>query len=148
MSQSPKKPTLVVSGVVIERDGLYLLVQDKVPWVYGKWNLPAGKVDKGETLEQAAAREAKEECGFTVEITGHLLTLHKSATEIERPDKYDHAELHAYGAKIIGGALRFPQKEILNAKWFSYEQVKALQANGDLRTSAYVLGAIDQSRLQ
>ena len=48
----------------------------------------------------------------------------------------------------FGGKLRFPQREILDAKWFTYEQVRVLHANGELRTSAYVVEAIGQSRLQ
>lgn len=41
----------------------------------GKWDLPKGKVDKNESLEQAALREVKEECGLkTVKVTGFLTT--------------------------------------------------------------------------
>ncbi len=45
----------VVAGCVIRRDSTYLLVQEKQKKAYGLWNLPAGYVDKGETIEQAAA---------------------------------------------------------------------------------------------
>lgn len=39
----------------------------------GKWDLPKGKVDPGETLEQAAIREVEEECGISqLNITGKL----------------------------------------------------------------------------
>lgn len=58
----------VVAGCVIKKDGNYLLVQERQPKVYGKWNLPAGHVDKDETIEQAAVREAKEETGYEVEL--------------------------------------------------------------------------------
>ena len=41
----------------------------------GKWDLPKGKVDKGETLEQAALREVEEECGINqLKITAKLKT--------------------------------------------------------------------------
>jgi len=115
--------TYIVCGVVLDRGGKYLLVQEKSPHVYGKWNLPAGKVDTGETLEQAAVHEAKEECGFDVELEKHLLTLHRS---VERP------VLHAYAANIVGGELEFPEHEILNAGWFSYAEIQAMRS--ELRT--------------
>lgn len=51
----------VVAEVVLQKDDKFLLVQEKQAKAYGKWNLPAGKVDKGESLEQAAVREAREE---------------------------------------------------------------------------------------
>lgn len=39
----------------------------------GKWDLPKGKVEKGETVEVAAIREVEEECGITkLEITNEL----------------------------------------------------------------------------
>ena len=51
----------VVAGCVIQKDGKYLLVQEKQQKVYGLWNLPAGHVDEGETFEEAAIRESQEE---------------------------------------------------------------------------------------
>jgi 8-oxo-dGTP pyrophosphatase MutT (NUDIX family) len=51
--------------------------EDKLLFIFrlGKWDLPKGKVDKGETLEQAALREVEEECGISrLMITGKLLT--------------------------------------------------------------------------
>lgn len=47
----------------------------------GKWDLPKGKVDKGETLEQTAIREVEEECGISqLKITGKLLTTYHTYT--------------------------------------------------------------------
>lgn len=119
----------VVTGVVLERDGKFLLVQEKQPKVYKKWNLPGGKVDVGETLEQAAVREAKEETGYDVELIEHLRVIHLSA---EAP------VIHAFSAKIIGGELVVQEDEILDANWFTLEEVEKL----DLRNSDYILGAI------
>ena len=54
----------VVAGVALQRDDKFLLVQEKKPHVLGLWNLPAGKVDMGDTIPQTAIKEAKEESGF------------------------------------------------------------------------------------
>jgi len=126
--------TFIVCGVVIEKDGEYLLVQEKQPKAYGKWNLPAGKVDLGETLNQAAVREAKEECGYDVELIRHLLTLHQA---VDRP------VMHSYQARITGGELLFPEDEILDARWFSADEIDKLE----LRNSEFILGSIAASRL-
>jgi len=50
---SEPKLIQVVAGCVLEKDGKYLLVQEKQKAAYEKWNLPAGRVDAGETVEQA-----------------------------------------------------------------------------------------------
>lgn len=108
----------VVVGVVIKQDSKYLLVQEKQPKAYGLWNFPAGKVDLGESLEQAAIREAKEESGYDVELVKEIDIFHAQATDVVK---------HAYEAKIIGGELNFPDDEILDAKWFTPEEIKQMK---------------------
>jgi len=80
----------VVAGVVIRKDDKYLLVQEKQPKAYGLWNFPAGMVDVGESLEQAAIREAKEESGYDVELIKEIEIFHTFATDVVK---------HAYEAK-------------------------------------------------
>src|SRR6185503_9978336 len=100
----------VVAGVAIVRDGKMLLIQEKHPKAYGKWNLPAGKVDAGETIGHAAAREAKEETGYEVALGRQLPIVHEAA---------ERSVLHAFAAHITGGELQLPEDEILDAKWFT-----------------------------
>lgn len=131
----PEKPlatTFIVCGVVIEQDGKYLLVQEKQPKAYGKWNLPAGRVDAGETLEQTAVREAKEESGYEVKLTGHLTTIHQAV---------DLPVLHAFSAQIIGGELKLPKDEIMDAKWYTYDEIKSMEL--ELRNVEFIIGAIE-----
>ena len=133
--ENPVAQTSIICGVVLEQDGKYLLVQEKQPKFYKKWHLPAGRVDEGETLEQAAVREAKEECGYDVELESHVFT---QQVVVESP------VLHAYKATIVGGELAFPEDEILDARWFSYED--SLSNKVELRSPDYILGAIDAAR--
>ena len=131
---SPAKPyatTLAVCSVVLKKAGKYLLVQEKQPHVYGKWNLPGGRVDEGETLEQAAVREALEETNYNVEIVKQIFVHH---SVIDQP------VLHAYSAKIIGGKLKYPVDEILDARWFSHAEILAKAT--DLRNPEYIMGAL------
>ena len=107
----------VVAGVVIKQDGQYLLLQEKQPKAYGLWNFPAGKVDLGESIEQAAVREAKEESGYDVELVKEIAIFHSKATDVVK---------HAYAAKIIGGGLNFPEDEIMDGKWFALEEIKQM----------------------
>lgn len=115
----------VVAGVVIKKDSKYLLVQEKQPKVYGLWNLPAGRVDVGDTIEQTAIKEAREESGFDVKLTGKIGIYHDTALEDVR---------HAFRAEIIGGELNFPEDEILDARWFSFSEIETLRKSGKLRS--------------
>lgn len=56
--------------IIIEMDGGIVLIQRKNP-PYG-WALPGGFVDYGESLEEAAIREAKEETSLDVELLSQL----------------------------------------------------------------------------
>jgi ADP-ribose pyrophosphatase YjhB (NUDIX family) len=56
--------------VIIEVEGGIVLIQRKTP-PYG-WALPGGFVDYGESLEEAAIREAKEETSLDVELLSQL----------------------------------------------------------------------------
>lgn len=120
----------VVAGVVLERDGKFLLVQEKKPEVSGLWNLPAGKVDVGESIEQAAVREAKEESGFNIELVRKIDIYQSHATA---------AVAHIFESKIMGGGLVFPKDELLDAGWFSVKEIT--QMKGKLRCR-WVLTAI------
>ncbi len=128
----------VVAGCVVKQEGKYLLVQEKQQKVYGLWNLPAGYVDKGETVEQAAVREVKEESGYDVELDGLIGLYHEETT---RPLKY------AYHARITGGKLKAQESEILDVKWLSYEEITALFEAKKLRAD-WVFDAISRVEMQ
>lgn len=122
----------IVAGCVIKQDGKYLLVQEKQEKVHGLWNVPAGWVDKGEEIEAAAIREAKEESGYDVELEGEIGVYHEDS---KRPVK------HAFKARITGGELNIQEDEILDAKWLTYQEIEQLNAEGKVR-APWVFDAI------
>lgn len=68
-SPRPQAPILSVS-VLCHQDGSVLLIQrGKAPYK-GYWSLPGGKVEWGETMQAAAAREFLEETGLRAELSG------------------------------------------------------------------------------
>ena len=66
---------LAVGAVVLREDGAVLLVRRARPPAVGSWTLPGGKVEEGETPEEAIAREVLEETGLRVEVGEILETL-------------------------------------------------------------------------
>lgn len=73
-----------VTGVLVEEERL-LLVKHKLPIADNRcWSLPGGKVEQGETLEQAILREMQEETGLHVRIDRLLYVCDKPEEAVSR----------------------------------------------------------------
>ena len=59
-SEFPKRPVPAVGAIVFRDDGVLLVKRGAEPNV-GRWSLPGGSLEPGETVEAAAARETREE---------------------------------------------------------------------------------------
>ncbi len=65
--QGDRKVVEVAVGVLIRADGQFLLTSRPAGKVYeGYWEFPGGKIEAGETVEQALRRELQEEIGITI----------------------------------------------------------------------------------
>ncbi len=92
----------------------------------GKWDLPKGKIDDGETLEQCAVREVEEETGLTkIELLSPLLTTYHTYHE---GSKYILKESYWYNMKVSGKQNLQPQTEedILEIKWVTTKEAEKL----------------------
>lgn len=120
-----QKPILAASAVIRNADGHYLLVRRANPPEQGRWTLPGGRVDPGETLAQAAIREVREETGLVVRIIRPLGQLHM-------PDgRGGLYEIHDFLAEWIGGAM-MAGDDAAAVGWFSPEALADLPLTTDL----------------
>lgn len=117
-----------VAGVVIkDEEGRYLLIQEKKSHTYGLWNLPAGRRDENESLQKTAVREAKEEVGYDIELIDDQPLL--SAQDKDENNR----SLTSFRARVVGGELMIQEGELLDAKWLTIEEIKALDKAGKIR---------------
>lgn len=94
-----KQPLVRVVAAVMEKDGKVLIARRrKGDKLAGKWEFPGGKVDAGETPEDALRRELREELGIETEIGAFLC---RSCHD------YSHlsVELLAYRVSHVSGEL-------------------------------------------
>ncbi len=107
----PLPRTLVVALVLIRQDDAILLVKQN--YGAGYWSLPGGVMEPGESLDQAAIREVKEETGLDVRLK-RVVGLYS------RPQ--ESALAVTFEAKVTGGYLR-PDHEISACGFFPFGQL-------------------------
>ena len=102
--QYPDRPIVGV-GAVIVRDGQVLLVRRRYEPLAGRWSLPGGTLELGETLEAGVAREMREETGLEIEVGPVIEVFDRIMLDEERRVQY-HFVLVDYLCRPIGGELR------------------------------------------
>ncbi|EHQ30336.1 NUDIX hydrolase [Mucilaginibacter paludis] len=94
-----------------------------------KWDLPKGKIEKGEKVKEAAVREVEEECGITVKKLGKRIckTYHAYIYRGEVVLK----KTYWFKMKCEGQEKLKPQKEegITDARWFVPEKMNVITKN-------------------
>src|SRR5262245_56747216 len=80
MSRHPEQPSVGVGAVLIHEGRALLIRRGKEP-LRGRWTVPGGTVELGETLEQALVREVEEETGLRVRPRETLLVFDRILRE-------------------------------------------------------------------
>jgi 8-oxo-dGTP diphosphatase len=123
----PAAPIVAV-GVIIENEGRILLIQrDREP-ARGLWTFPGGAVELGETVRQAAQREAREETGLEVEVGEVATVLDNLFRDEAGAVQYHYVIIDLY-ARVTGGQMR-PGSDVSDVRWASLEEAEALPMTG------------------
>lgn len=98
------------AGGLVVRDGRVLLVHRPK---YDDWTFPKGKVEPGETDEQAALREVREETGFDCRSGTEVATV-RYVDGHGRPKRVRYWRM-----TVVGGAATIPNREVDDLRWLA-----------------------------
>lgn len=119
----PSAPRVGVGGVVI-KEGKILMIKRAFEPGAGKWSIPGGMVELGESLSEACAREVEEETGIEVEV----LELINVFDMIDRDDagkvRY-HYVLVDFLVKPVGGEEKM-SAEASDMRWVAHRDAKSM----------------------
>ena len=115
----------VVAGIIKDGDKIFATQRGYGEFKDG-WEFPGGKMEPGETPQQALARELKEELAVDVNVGGFLCTV-----DYDYPTF--HLTMHCFYCSLVGGKLTLLEHEA--AKWLNMTElhtVNWLPADRDL----------------
>jgi ADP-ribose pyrophosphatase YjhB (NUDIX family) len=107
-----ENPKLVV-GTVVRRGDEVLLCRRAIEPRYGFWTLPAGYMELGETVEEAARREAQEEACANIALSGLLA--------VYSVPRISQVQVMFRGALASGDSAAGP--ESLEVGWFTWDRI-------------------------
>ncbi len=127
----PSQPIEVEVGAVVFLKGLeetkFALILDR----FGFWTFPKGKIDPGESAEESAVREVREELGI-----GHLL-IHGNLGEVEYPVHWGlrRRQVAYFLCSTMDVNLKIgPSESHRKAKWFRSAEVRELNCYKETKT--------------
>jgi len=110
--------TIEVVAAIIEKDGKYFATQrgygDYKDW----WEFPGGKVESGETNEEALVREIKEELNADINVEKFLRTVDYDYSEF-------HLTMHCYLCSLVSDSLVLKEHEA--AKWLTIDKLDSIE---------------------
>ncbi|MET0834323.1 MAG: NUDIX domain-containing protein [Actinomycetota bacterium] len=118
MDEVPSSPVVAVGLVARDRAGRLLLVERGNPPHKGRWSLPGGRVEGGETIAVAAARELAEETGLEA-------TVGEIAGVVERIGEGFHYLIVDLWAELPDDAVPVAASDAADARLVGLDQLPA-----------------------
>jgi len=120
----PERPIVAVGGVVIH-EGHALLIRRGQPPLEGRWSIPGGLLEVGETIAAAIERELKEEAGIRARPLGLIEIYEKVLRDAENRPQY-HFVILDYLCEFVEGAVQ-AGGDVTEAAWISEADLEKLQ---------------------
>jgi 8-oxo-dGTP diphosphatase len=120
----PDTPLVGVGAIIIDEDRVVLVKRGHAP-LQGKWSIPGGVLEVGETLRKAVVREVREETGLTIE-PGELLGVFERVLPDDQGRMRYHYVLIDFLCRRVTGELSAAD-DAEQARWFQRHELPGLE---------------------
>ena len=136
-------------GLEVLLCGRHVDSNDENPKGFTRWHLPKGTPESGESTEETALREVREETGCKVEIEKYLLSMEYSFQNQKQTITFNKT-VHFYLMYSVGGDINLHDQEFDEVKWMTLSDAQSLLGYENeqaivKRAGEYLLGLVDKS---
>jgi ADP-ribose pyrophosphatase len=125
-NEYPAHPCVAVGAIVFKGGSVLLVRRGQAP-AEDLWAIPGGKVKLGESLQQAAEREIKEETGLTIRAREPVYTFDHVARDTDGRIRFHYVIVDVVADYIRGNPR--PGDDALEARWVSAPELKKLKVS-------------------
>jgi 8-oxo-dGTP diphosphatase len=129
----PAHPLVGVGALIHDREGRILLIKRRFEPNKGRWSLPGGLLETGETLMEAARREVREELGVEIEVEELFQVSEEIIRDREAKTRFHYVLVDYLATLQPAGARITLNEESESFKWFRPLEVDGLDTTENTR---------------
>ena len=131
-------PESVAVVPILDNKYIYLIKQYRYAIEQYSWEIPAGGVNEGESIQQAALRELSEETSFDADVVEYLFSFYPS-------NAMSNEKIHLFMADRFQATEHIRMQELLErgieVKRFRISEIQKMITNQEITDAATIIGA-------
>lgn len=118
-----------------EKDEILLIQNKRYTVMRLEWEIPAGRIEDGESRESAVRRECMEETGYTIKNLRFLCTQNPA-------NGMSDCTCHVFAAKVDAEPTNFDQNEVRSKAWFPKKEILKMLEENETKDGVSILALL------